>query len=174
MSSEIATKKQRRQNVTSEDLNILADAVASNKAHLVGKFTSTITANSKSSIWEKISNQINAKKDTVRRTGEEVKRKWTDWSSTIKKSEKEGDTSDDRRGPAVPESTDLELKVLAVIGKDATDEFDGWLDTAVTAVSVASPSPSTSASSPSTPANVETESGVIPNNLTVNIEHTRA
>ena len=91
-----------------------------------------------------------------------------------KKSEKEGDTSDDRRGPAVPESTDLELKVLAVIGKDATDEFDGWLDTAVTAVSVASPSPSTSASSPSTPANVETESGVIPNNLTVNIEHTRA
>ena len=71
--------------------------------------------------------------------------------------------------PAVPESTDLELKVLAVIGKDVTDGFGEWLDTAVTAVSVASPSPSTSASSPSTPANVETESEVIPNNLTVNI-----
>ena len=61
----------------------------------------------------------------------------------------------------VLESTDLELKMLAVIGKDATDGFDGWLDTAVTAVSVAS--------SPSTPANVETELEVIPNNLTVNM-----
>ena len=70
--------------------------------------------------------------------------------------------------------TGLELKVLAVIGKDATEGFDGWLDTAVSAGSVASPSPSTSASSPSTPANVETESEVIPNKLTVNIEHTRA
>jgi len=62
MSSEIDTKKQRRPNFTSEDLNVLADAVASNKAHLFGKFTNTITANtnSKSSIWEKIINQTNA------------------------------------------------------------------------------------------------------------------
>jgi len=61
MSSEIDTKKQRWPNFTSEDLNILVDAVASNKAHLFGKFTNTITANtnSESSIWEKISNQTN-------------------------------------------------------------------------------------------------------------------
>ena len=82
--AKLLKKKKRRPNFTSEDLNILADAVASNKAHLFGKFTNTITANNKSSIWGKISNQINAGNDTVRRTGEEVKRKWTDWSSTIK------------------------------------------------------------------------------------------
>ena len=84
MSSEIATKKQRRPNFTSEDLNILVDAVASNKAHLFGKFTNTLTANSKSNIWEKISNQINAVNATVRRTGEEVKRKWTDSTGRVR------------------------------------------------------------------------------------------
>ena len=123
MSTEIAIKKHRRPNFTSEDLNVLADAVASNKAHLFGKFTNTITANSKSSIWGKISTQINAGNDTVRRTGEEVKRKWTDWSSTIKTKNAKRNVT--RRmaggGPAVPESTDIDLKVLAVIGKDATD-----------------------------------------------------
>ena len=130
MSTEIAIKKHWRPNFTSEDFNVLADAVASNKAHLFGRFTNTITANSKSSIWRKLSTQINAGNDTVRRTGEEVKRKWTDWSSTIKTKNAKRNVT--RRmtggGPAVPESTDLELKVLAVIGKDATDGFDdGWI-----------------------------------------------
>ena len=103
MSSEIATKKHRRPNFTSEDLNVLADAVASNKVHLFGKFTNTITANSKSSIWEKISTQINAGNDTVRRTGEEVKRKWTDWSSTIKTKHAKRNVT--RRMPSTSAST---------------------------------------------------------------------
>ena len=47
-----------------------------------------------------------------------------------KKCEKECDTSDDRRGSCGSEvhRPSPRLKLLAVIGKDTTDGFDGWLD----------------------------------------------
>ena len=35
-------------------------------------------------------------------------------------------------GPAVPDPTDLESKVLLVIGQDSVEGFDGWIDTGVT------------------------------------------
>ena len=34
-------------------------------------------------------------------------------------------------GQVVPAPTDLELKVLLVIGPDSIDGFDGWMDTGI-------------------------------------------
>ena len=79
--SETVSKKQLRPNFTCEDLQVLVDAVATNKGKLFGKFGNAITASSKTFIWDKIANVGN---DTVTCTGEEVKRKRTDWSSATK------------------------------------------------------------------------------------------
>ena len=60
------------------------DPVAEQKQVLFGKFTNCVTADSKLKIWDKIAAQINASNDNAVRTGEEVKKKWTDWASSIK------------------------------------------------------------------------------------------
>ena len=49
-----------------------------------GKFTNYVTADSKLKIWDRIAAQINASNDNAVRTGEEVKKKWTDWARNIK------------------------------------------------------------------------------------------
>ena len=73
----------RRPNVRSEDLAILVDTVAEQKQLLFGKFTDYVTADSKMKIWDKIAAQINTSNDNAVQTGEEVKKKWTDWASSI-------------------------------------------------------------------------------------------
>ena len=76
--------QKRCPNVRSEDLAILVDTVAEQKQMLFGKFTNYVTADSKTKIWDKIAAQTNASNDNAVRTGEEVKKKWTDWASSIK------------------------------------------------------------------------------------------
>ena len=73
-----------RPNVRSEDLAILVDTVAEQKQVLFGEFTNYATADSKTKIWDKIAAQINASNDNAVQTGEEVKKKWTDWARSIK------------------------------------------------------------------------------------------
>ena len=123
--------QKRRSNFRLEDLAILADTVADQKQVLFGKFSNSVTAKSKMKIWDKIAAQINASNDNAVRTGEEVRKKWTDWASSIKMKNAKRKVS--RRmtggGVGVAEATDTELKVSAVIGQDATDGFGGWIDT---------------------------------------------
>ena len=99
---------------------MLVDAVSINKGNLFGKFGNTITASSKTFIWDKIAEKVNTENDTVTRTGEEVTRKRTDWSSATKTQNAKRKVTRQMTGW---EATDLDLKVLAIIGKDATNGF---------------------------------------------------
>ena len=78
-----------------------------------------MTADSKMKIWEKIAAQINASNDNAVRTGEEVKK---NWASSIKMKNAKRKVSRRMTGGVVgmPEATDTELKVLGIIGQDAT------------------------------------------------------
>ena len=79
-----------------------------------------MTADSKMKIWDKIAAQINASNDNAVRTGEEVKKK--NWASSIKMKNAKRKVSRRMTGGGVgmPEATDTELKVLGIIGQDAT------------------------------------------------------
>ena len=124
--------QKRRPHFRLEDLAILADTVADQKQVLFGKFSNSVTAESKMKIWDNIAAQINASNDNAVRTGEEVKKKWTDWAGSIKMKNAKRKVSRQMTGGGVgvAEATDTELKVLAVIGQDATvtDGFGGWID----------------------------------------------
>ena len=126
-------KVPRRPNFKAEDLELLAECVETHKGELFGKFSSTVTTQSKAMIWDRIAKKVNSNNITVQRTGDELKRKWTDWSSATK-------TKNARRkvarrktggGPAVPDTTDLEVKVLSVIGQDSVEGFEGGIDTGI-------------------------------------------
>ena len=78
------SRQKLRPNFRSEDLAILVDTVTEQKQVLFGKFTNSVTADSKMKIWDKIAAQINASNDNAVQTGEEVKKIWTDWASGIK------------------------------------------------------------------------------------------
>ena len=127
-------KVPRRPNFKAEDLELLAECVETHKGELFGKFSSTVTTQSKSLIWDRIAKKLNSNNITVQRTGEELKRKWTDWASSTKtkNARRKVTRRTTGRGPAVPDPTDLESKVLLVIGQDSVEGFDGWIDTGVT------------------------------------------
>ena len=69
----------------SAKLNVAcADAEPEQNHVLFDKFSNSVTADSKMKIWENMSMRINASNDCAIRTCEEVKEKWTDWTSGIK------------------------------------------------------------------------------------------
>ena len=125
------SSQQRHPNFRLEDLEILVEKMAEHKQVLFGKFSNSVTADSKVKIWEKITSQINASNNNAVRTGEEVKKKWSDWASTTKMKNAKRKVSRRMTGGGVgmPDATETELKVLSIIGQGATDGFGGWIDT---------------------------------------------
>ena len=78
--------------------------------------------NKKTKSWGEITNQINSI-SKVGRTNGEVRNKWTDWSSTVKKkaSSINRELKQTGGGKAPKNLSDIEERVLAVIGKTAVD-----------------------------------------------------
>ena len=124
----------RKPNFKQEELSVLVEEVAQNKTVLLGKFTDTVNNERKKKIWNSIATKCRAIGDS-KRSGEEMKKKWQDWSSQVKgKNCKEIRERRQTGGGTAEDSssfTATEIRVLAILGQTplvgvpgGTDAFD--------------------------------------------------
>ncbi|XP_067668308.1 putative nuclease HARBI1 [Haliotis asinina] len=81
-----AKARARKSNFSSFELDILTAEVAQNSSYLFGKLSAAVTAAGKKRLWNEIAEKINANANT-KRDGDEVRKKWTDFRSSVKKKE---------------------------------------------------------------------------------------
>ncbi|XP_045194611.2 myb/SANT-like DNA-binding domain-containing protein 4 [Mercenaria mercenaria] len=124
-------KKKRRANFSIEELNVLTEEVSCNKRILFEKFSDTVTNEKKGKCWREIVVKVNAVSCTER-TMDEIRKKWSDWSSSVKVKASKFKTACNKTGGGKLESpklTELEEKVISIIGPTAVDGIVGGVDT---------------------------------------------
>jgi hypothetical protein len=73
-------------NFSEAALEILIDGVERNRSDLFSKLSNTTTNTTKSKLWQTICSKVNsANSKGYKRTVEELRKKWTAYSSSIKK-----------------------------------------------------------------------------------------
>jgi hypothetical protein len=73
----------RRPRFEKDELEILCHEVGLRKITLLGKFSDILSLEKKKKSWGEVTNKINAVSQ-VTRTVDEIRRKWKDWSSSVK------------------------------------------------------------------------------------------
>ncbi|XP_033753296.1 myb/SANT-like DNA-binding domain-containing protein 4 [Pecten maximus] len=117
------SKRPRKPNFSLSELEILVEEVSKNRDVLMGKFTDSITNEKKKRIWTLIATKINASSQACR-SMDDVKKKWQDWSSSVKGKASKYEKERNRTGSGQmtePALTPLEEKVLAVLGVTAVE-----------------------------------------------------
>ncbi|XP_033758403.1 myb-related transcription factor, partner of profilin-like [Pecten maximus] len=120
MEKSSSSKRPRKPNFSLSELEILVE-VSKNRDVLMGKFTDSITNEKKKRIWTLIATKINASSQACR-SMDDVKKKWQDWSSSVKGKASKYEKERNRTGSGQmtePALTPLEEKVLAVLGVTA-------------------------------------------------------
>ena len=116
-------KKRRAFNFAYEEVEALVGAVEERKAALFGKFSSTLTSQSKEKMWEEVADIVSAV-GGVQRTVDSVKKKWSAVSSEAKARgalvKRELAKTGGGRTDVKP-LTAMEEKVLAVMGPVYTE-----------------------------------------------------
>ncbi|XP_062620631.1 nuclear apoptosis-inducing factor 1-like, partial [Saccostrea cucullata] len=80
-------KKPRKANFTDLEVEVLVDAVSTNYKVLYGKFSPSLTNNMKTAAWETVTEKVNAVSLQCRREVGDVRKKWQDLQSAVKKKE---------------------------------------------------------------------------------------
>lgn len=123
--------KKRRPRFSKEELEVLCEEVGENKLLLFGKFSDNVSLQRKKKCWSTITSRVNAV-SVVTRSVDEIRRKWLDWSSSIKiKGAKKSKALNKTGGgnDEIPDLSVVEEKVLGILGKAAVDGISGGLDT---------------------------------------------
>ncbi|XP_062589046.1 myb-related transcription factor, partner of profilin-like [Saccostrea cucullata] len=80
--------KRRRPNWSEGELVALAEAVVPRAHYLKGKLSPSLTAERKQGLWEEVADEVNSVA-MIKRTVDEMKKKWADMQSLTKKKEGE-------------------------------------------------------------------------------------
>ncbi|XP_041378040.1 nuclear apoptosis-inducing factor 1-like [Gigantopelta aegis] len=123
--------KKRKANWNENELEVLADAVVCDINIIRGKFFSSLTHEKKQSVWMKITEKINAV-STAGRSVEEVKKKWHDSLSIVKKKESNRLKSMRETGGGPPLEVifkQWELSILQTLSPTAISGIPGAVDT---------------------------------------------
>ena len=70
---------------TDAELQILLDDIERNKSILFSKLSNVATFSSKTKVWEKICRKVNAANTDHKRSVEELRKKWSTYTSNAKK-----------------------------------------------------------------------------------------
>lgn len=138
----------RKVNFSKRELHTIIDMVGQNKPVIFGKFTESLTRDTKAEKWQAITNAVNGVEGRQRSVAD-VKRKWTDFASRTKQKEAARRRQMGRTGGG-SQPKDLneeENMVLAIIGEVAVGGIPGGVDASAsvsTAAPVESPAASTS------------------------------
>ena len=120
-SNEDVDAKARSSNFVAEEIEVLVTEMEQHRHILIGKFSNKISKQKKKSIWQAITDKINAAGKNEKRSVQQVKNKWKDISSRSKKKSAERKADTQRRtggGKAkTKELTDIETRVVALLGK---------------------------------------------------------
>lgn len=125
-------KRARKPNFKTEELDILADEVDTNKIILLGKLSDVTTCEKKKKVWTQITAKINANCGNTR-TIDEVRKKWQDWSSNVKgkRCSEIRERKKTGGGEVDLEDTKLsqvEMKVVGIMGPTAISGVSGGTD----------------------------------------------
>ena len=121
----------RQVNYTQDEIDLLINEVQKRKGILFSSFTNSITNDMMEKEWKIIAQKISAVGSVVR-TGKQVRHKWGDLSSRTKgKSISHAKAMRQTGGGInpVPELSETENKLLAVIGTTAVHGVSGGMDT---------------------------------------------
>jgi hypothetical protein len=120
----------RRPNFSSDELEVLTREVHLRAKVLMGKFAGPSAALSRKTAWSTIAEQVSAV--GIKRTADEVQKKWTTMKSASKKKSAEVNASRRRTGGGPSEGgelTTVDERVLSIIGPSSVIGVDGGLDT---------------------------------------------
>ena len=111
-----------KKKISAYELELLVNGVSASKDSLFSNHTDVCSNNKKTKSWGEINNQIDFISNVGRNNGE-VRSKWADWSSTVKKkaSSINRELKQTGGGEAPKNLSDIEECVLAVIGKTTVD-----------------------------------------------------
>jgi hypothetical protein len=118
-------------NFSEAALEILIDGVERNRSDLFSKLSNTTTNTTKSKLWQTICSKVNsANSKGYKRTVEELRKKWTAYSSSIKKTVSLNRREAGKTGGGPPEQlTSLQDKVLGILGNTPIEGIGGATDT---------------------------------------------
>jgi len=126
--------KKKSANFTKIEVDMLVDEVEENREILFGKLSSTLTAHIKHSVWEKITNKINAVSGVVR-TEKSVRKKWADMSSLMKKKEaarrREMHATGGGECSGGTAQSDTDKKIIGLLCDEAIEGIVGGIDVGV-------------------------------------------
>ncbi|KAK0146629.1 hypothetical protein N1851_014026 [Merluccius polli] len=118
-----ADKKRRAFNFSQDELEALVQAVEDRKNVLFGKFSMTVTSQSKDRNWKEVADSVSAVCGMLR-TVESTKKKWSSLASDAKIRGVLQRRDQAKTGAGLPEVkplTSLEEKILAVMGQVYTE-----------------------------------------------------
>ena len=121
----------RKPQFSANELEVLIDMVEQHKTVLFSKLKNTVTNAKKKDTWNAITEQVNSVGTGYRRTTDDVRAKWRDYSSVLKR-RAAGLRREQQRtgGGSTSESllTPQEERVLAVLGAEALEGVPGGID----------------------------------------------
>ncbi|XP_041354421.1 nuclear apoptosis-inducing factor 1-like isoform X2 [Gigantopelta aegis] len=150
-------RQKRRPKFNSLELEALVDAVSIYQNTIYAKFCDFETNSKKHTAWVSVTASVNAV-STVRRSVDEIRRKWRDWSSVIKNKEQRRRRAQNNTegGNRIITMAPVEEKVVTIIGKTAIEGINCGTDSSAADTSCSeSMSPSAHAASCSKNACVE-------------------
>jgi len=123
--------KKRSPNFTEMELQTLLNEVEKQKSLLFSKHTNVATNAVKNRAWENIYTKINSCNKEYVRTTEEVRKKWTTYTSNTKKyaAQIRREARRTGGGPPIDELTPLQDKVVGIIGTTPIEGIEGGVDT---------------------------------------------
>ncbi|XP_065922843.1 myb/SANT-like DNA-binding domain-containing protein 4 [Magallana gigas] len=125
-------KKQRKANFSDVEVEVLVDAVGTSYKVLYGKFSPCLTNNMKTMAWESVTEKVNAVSLQCTRGVVEVKKKWQDMQSAVKKKEaqRRKNLTQTGGGPSqLPMLKPWEEKILQLIPQSAISGIEDGVDT---------------------------------------------
>uniref|UniRef100_A0A8W8IH39 Myb/SANT-like DNA-binding domain-containing protein n=1 Tax=Magallana gigas TaxID=29159 RepID=A0A8W8IH39_MAGGI len=125
-------KKQRKANFSDVEVEVLVDAVGTSYKVLYGKFSPCLTNNMKTMAWESVTEKVNAVSLQCTRGEVEVKKKWQDMQSAVKKKEaqRRKNLTQTGGGPSqLPMLKPWEEKILQLIPQSAISGIEDGVDT---------------------------------------------
>lgn len=123
-------KRKRATNYTDREIDVLVNAVVSNRELLFNKFNDQITNQRKQRKWESIAAEVNSVNTGPARAVGELRIKWRKLASEckMKAARRISETRRTGGGPPPPELTSTEEKVVSCLAEELIDGIPDGLD----------------------------------------------
>lgn len=123
------TKRPRKPHFSPQELSALVAEVFDHRVILFSPLKTSVTNADKKLAWVEVTRRVNAVGQGITRTADEVRIKWRDYSTVVKKKAAalRREMAKTGGGNSLPPLSPEEEKVLAVLGPEAAEGTRGWV-----------------------------------------------